>query len=72
MVPSQDLDDALSPYTALRWKAPNPNLPSLQLEDVSAIPFVSGVAGVEQYQHRARVRARHRDLSNPGGHGYRT
>lgn len=32
-------------------------LPTLHLEDVSAIPFVSVVTGVERYQHRARVRA---------------
>jgi hypothetical protein len=31
--------------------------PVLHLEDVSAIPFVSVIPGVEQYQHRARVRA---------------
>lgn len=37
-------------------------LPTLHLEDVSAIPFVDGVAGVEQYQHRARVRAHDGDL----------
>lgn len=37
-------------------------LPTLHLEDVSAIPFVDGVAGVEQYQHRARVRAQDGDL----------
>jgi len=29
----------------------------LHLEDVSGIPFVSDVAGVAEYQHRARVRA---------------
>lgn len=31
--------------------------PVLHLEDVSAIPFVSVISGVEKYQHRARVRA---------------
>lgn len=30
---------------------------TLHLEDVSAIPFVSVIPGVERYQHRARVRA---------------
>ena len=30
----------------------------LHLEDVSEIPFVSVIPGVERYQHRARVRAR--------------
>lgn len=35
--------------------------PQLVLEDVSEIPFIEGVTGVEQYQHRARVRARDGD-----------
>ncbi len=38
------------------------DVPSLHLEDVSAIPFVSAVSGVEEYQHRARVRARDGDI----------
>lgn len=37
-------------------------LPILHLEDVSAIPFIDGVAGIEEYQHRARVRAKEGDL----------
>ena len=36
--------------------------PILHLDDVSAIPFVSAVPGVEEYQHRARVRAADGDL----------
>ena len=36
--------------------------PSLQLDDVSGIPFLSDIAGVEEYQHRARLRARAGDL----------
>ena len=32
-------------------------IPTLHLEDVSGIPFVSVIPGVERYQHRARVRA---------------
>lgn len=39
-------DDALAQRVAV-----------LHLEDVSGIPFVANVAGVERYQHRARVRA---------------
>lgn len=38
------------------------DLPTLHLEDVSAIPFVSVIPGVEQYQHRARVRAYDGDI----------
>jgi hypothetical protein len=34
----------------------------LHLEDLSAIPFLSGIRGIELYQHRARVRARHGSL----------
>ncbi len=48
-------------------------LPTLHLEDVSGIPFVDGVAGVEQYQHRARVRAHDGDLfasTTPPAPGY--
>lgn len=37
--------------------ASNARVPTLHLEDVSAIPFVSVIPGVELYQHRARVRA---------------
>ncbi len=36
--------------------------PTLYLDDVSAIPFLIGVSGVEEYQHRARVRASDGDL----------
>ena len=37
-------------------------LPTLHLDDVSAIPFLTGIAGVAEYQHRARVRATSGDL----------
>ncbi len=37
-------------------------VPTLSLEDVSGIPFVSVIPGVEMYQHRARVRASDGDL----------
>ena len=37
--------------------AGNAAVPTLHLEDVSAIPFVNVIAGVELYQHRARVRS---------------
>jgi hypothetical protein len=36
--------------------------PTLFLDDVSAIPFLVHIAGVEEYQHRARVRAGSGDL----------
>lgn len=56
-----------------QWRPEVSQLPSLHLEDVSAIPFVDGVPGVEQYQHRARVRAADGDLfasTTPAAPGY--
>jgi hypothetical protein len=38
----------------------------LSLDDVSAIPFLVGIAGVEEYQHRARLRAADGDLFAAG------
>lgn len=38
------------------------SLPVLNLDDVSAIPFLVDIEGVEEYQHRARLRARDGDL----------
>ena len=51
------LADRVRPYADRRWRPADPPAPTLHLEDVSAIPFLSGIAGVEEYQHRARVRA---------------
>ena len=51
------LAERVRPYASLRWRPDGPPAPTLHLEDVSAIPFLSGIAGVEEYQHRARVRA---------------
>lgn len=45
------------PYAGRLWRPGAQPAPTLHLEDVSAIPFLSGIAGVEEYQHRARVRA---------------
>ena len=49
------------PYASRRWRPDDLPAPTLHLEDVSAIPFLSGIPGVEEYQHRARVRASHGD-----------
>ena len=57
-----DLPARLSPFEAFRWRAPVEGRPVLHLEDVSAIPFLSEIAGVEEYQHRSRVRATTGDL----------
>jgi hypothetical protein len=45
---------AFEPY---RWRPDDPLHPTLQLDDVSGIPFLVDVAGVEEYQHRGRLRA---------------
>lgn len=54
-----DLAEQLQGIEDLRWSSSldgDPR-PTLQLDDVSAIPFLVDIAGVELYQHRARVRA---------------
>ncbi len=57
-----DLEVQLEPYAAHRWSGSDGGRPVLHLDDVSKIPFVQDVPGVEEYQHRARVRARTGDL----------
>ncbi|MCA9549302.1 MAG: hypothetical protein KC933_04655 [Myxococcales bacterium] len=53
----------LEPYRLQRtMPRPNDARPVLHLEDLSVIPFLDGVPGVELYQHRARVRAADGDL----------
>ncbi len=49
-------------YAAHTVTGPTANHPTLHLDDVSAIPFLLGISGVEEYQHRAQVRARDGDL----------
>ena len=57
-----DLDARHAAVEAHRWAPSDDPGPVLHLEDVSEIPFVSVIPGVEQYQHRARVRATDGDL----------
>ena len=57
-----DLDARVAPFRAHRWDGVVPETPVLHLEDVSAIPFLVDIAGVEEYQHRARLRAKTGDL----------
>jgi len=57
-----ELGTALEPFGPCRWMSALPRLPVLSLDDVSAIPFLTGVSGVEEYQHRARLRAGSGDL----------
>lgn len=57
-----DLDEALASYEGLRHDGERDERPVLHLEDVTGIPFVADIPGVEEYQHRARVRAQTGDL----------
>jgi hypothetical protein len=57
-----DIVEQLQEYGAHRWSGEDGSLPVLHLDDVSGIPFVQDVSGVEEYQHRARTRARSEDL----------
>jgi hypothetical protein len=57
-----ELAARLREFEPLRWHGRRDTVPVLHLEDVSGIPFVSLVPGVEEYQHRARVRAEDGDL----------
>ena len=57
-----DLDRRVEPFQDNRWHGNDQTRPVLHLEDVSAIPFLSGIAGVEEYQHRARGRTQNGDL----------
>ena len=57
-----DLDDRLEPFQSLRWSSEMLHAPVLHLEDLSAIPFLSSIVWVEEYQHRARVQAQAGDL----------
>jgi hypothetical protein len=52
----------LGAYEALRWSRELDDRPVLALDDVSGIPFLSDIAGVTEYQHRARLRATEGDL----------
>jgi hypothetical protein len=67
------LAEQLKPYAPYRWGGDGESWPVLHLEDVSGIPFVSLVPGVEEYQHRARARADTGDLLaavTPPAEGY--
>jgi len=52
-----DIAADVAPFADLRWTARSRGWPALHLDDVSGIPFLVDIAGVEEYQHRARVRA---------------
>ena len=57
-----DIVGRLMPYEAHRWHLGDSPHPTVQLDDVSAIPFLAEIAGVEEYQHRGRLRAGDHDV----------
>ena len=57
-----DLDHRLLPFSEQRWDGSPVPFPVLHLDDLSAIPHLVGISGIEEYQHRARLRAREGDL----------
>ena len=59
------LAEASRPYRPLSWDGDS-SAPTLHLEDITGIPFVDGISGVQEYQHRARVRADTGDLFAAG------
>ena len=67
-----DLPARHAPFAPHRWRQPRA-CPTLHLDDVSGIPFLVDVAGVEEYQHRARLRCDDGDLFatvTPPAEGY--
>jgi len=57
-----DLEARLAPFAESRWSGSGPQAPVLRLDDFSGIPFLVDITGVEEYQHRARLRANPEDL----------
>lgn len=49
-------------FAPLGWRPGIGTQPALHLDDVSGIPFLDDIPGVEEYQHRARTRAGEGDL----------
>ncbi|MDH3846096.1 MAG: hypothetical protein OES69_19310, partial [Myxococcales bacterium] len=57
-----DLRSKTEAYDPVAWRSGDSTHPTLQLDDVSAIPFLIDIAGVEEYQHRGRLRAGDHDV----------
>jgi len=57
-----EIASKLAPFEAHRWHRGDAPHPTLQLDDVSGIPFLADIAGVEEYQHRGRLRAGDHDV----------
>ncbi len=68
-----DLPRRLEAYEPLRYESTAGDLTALHLDDFSGIPFLDGITGVEDYQHRARLRTGDGDVyiaSTPAAPGY--
>jgi hypothetical protein len=57
-----DLASRVAAYDALRWNGGPAAGAVLHIDDFSGIPFLVDISGVEEYQHRARLRAEAGDL----------
>lgn len=56
MVARLGLQHQLEAYTAWRWDGGPTGPAVLHIDDFSGIPFLVDITGVEEYQHRARLR----------------
>ncbi len=68
-----DLRRRLAVFEPYRFHGDRGGVPALHVDDFTGIPFLDGIAGVECYQHRARLRAAEGDLvaaSTPASPGY--
>ena len=57
-----ELESGLREFEAERWDGRPIRSPVLHVDDFSAIPFLVDITGVEEYQHRSRLRAGAGDL----------
>jgi hypothetical protein len=55
------IEEQLRPYEPYRFYKRDGRR-TLHLDDLSGIPFLDGVSGIEEYQHRARARCKDGDL----------
>jgi hypothetical protein len=58
----RDMAERCAPYAPYAYTPDCSDWPALHIDDVSGIPFLQEIAGVELYQLRARVRAGQGDL----------
>ncbi len=71
-----DLRRRLAAFEPYRHRGDRGGPPALHIDDFTGIPFLDGIAGVECYQHRARLRAAEGDVvaattaASPGYESY--